>query len=140
MEYKRADNFIIMRLDEDDKINEKIIEVCIKEKISGGVVHSIVGAVKQVELVLEKGIQETYKQHFEICGNGNISLLEDKPKLHLHLVCGNKQTVKTGHLVEATVEVFSEVIIQKLEGFRMERKIDQKLIEEKIILPYKLKP
>lgn len=140
MEYRRADNFIVIRLDEDEKIYEKITEVCKKEKISSGVVHSIIGAVKQVELIMGRGIQETYTQHFEISGNGNISQVEEEPKLHLHLVCGNRQTVKMGHLVEATVTVFSEVVIQKLKGFRMKRKIDRKLIEEKIILPYILRP
>ncbi len=116
MEYKQNDNFIVIKLDENEKINEKVTDVCVRKKISCGVVHSVIGAVKQIELILGRGIQEIYTQHFEINGNGNISLFRGKPKLHLHLVCGNDQTVKMGHLVEATVTVFLEVIIQKLEG------------------------
>lgn len=140
LEYKRSGNFIAVRLDEDERIVEKIEEVCSKENVASGVIISAVGALKECKLIFRRGCQEEFHEHFEIIGNGNISMLEGKPKIHLHIAGGNDSRQVSGHLVEGVVTVFCEIMIQVLHGFKMEREKDTSLVSQHVLNPYVLRP
>ena len=140
MEFRRVHDILIIRLDEGEKVVESLTAVCLRVGVRSAVVLSFVGAVKELELILMKGHQETFKEHFEIMGNGNISTLEGHPKVHVHLVGGNETKVKAGHLVEGTATVFCEIVVKVLEGFKMERRLIEELATEKVQFPYRLTP
>jgi predicted DNA-binding protein with PD1-like motif len=140
MEFRRVQDILIVRLDEGEKVVENLTSVCLRLDIRSAVVLSFVGAVKELELILMKGHQETFKEHFEIMGNGNISTLEGQPKLHIHLVGGNETKVRAGHLIEGTVTVFCEIVVKVLEGFEMERRLIKELATEQVQFPYRLTP
>ena len=140
MEYKRAGDFIVVRLDENERIIENLEKVCSKEKVMSGVILSAVGALKEGTLVYRRGCQGDFHEHLEIIGNGNISKADGKVKIHLHITGGNEKGVKAGHLIEGVVTVFCEVAIQVLRGFSMERTIDKELVSQKVLNPYVLSP
>jgi len=140
LKYKRAGDFIVVRLDENERIIENLEKVCSKEKVLSGVIMSAVGALKEGTLIYRRGCQGDFHEHLEIVGNGNISKADGKVKIHLHITGGNDKGVKAGHLIEGVVTVFCEVAIQILRGFSMERKIDESLLSQKVLNPYVLKP
>ena len=140
MKYKRAGDFIVIRLDENERIIENLEKVCSKEKVMSGVILSAVGALKEGTLIYRRGCQGDFHEHLEIIGNGNISKVDGKVKIHLHIAGGNEKGLKAGHLIKGVVTVFCEVAIQILHGFSMERKVDKKLVSQKVLNPYVLKP
>jgi hypothetical protein len=140
LKYKRAGDFIVIRLDENERLIENLEKVCSKEKVTSGVILSAVGALKEGTLIYRRGRQGDFHEHLEIIGNGNISKIEGKVKIHLHIAGGNEKGVKAGHLIEGVVTVFCEVAIQILYGFSMERKVDESLVSQKVLNPYVLKP
>ena len=140
LKYKRARDFIVIRLDEDERIIENLGKVCSKEKVMSGVVLSVVGAMKKGTLIYRRGCQGDFHEHLEIIGSGNITKAEGKVKIHLHITGGNEKGVRAGHLIEGVVTVFCEVVIQVLRGFKMERRVDKELVSQKVLNPYVLKP
>ena len=140
MRYKRAGDFIVIRLDENERIIENLEKVCSKEKVMSGVILSAVGALKEGTLIYRRGCQGDFHEHLEIVGNGNISKAVGKVKIHLHITGGNDKGVKAGHLIEGVVTVFCEVAIQILHGFSMDRKVDKCLVSQKVLNPYVLRP
>lgn len=140
LKYKRSGEFIVVRLDEDDKVIENLEKICTKEKVTSGAILSAVGAMKKGTLIYRRGCQGDFNEHLEIIGNGNISRVGDRVKIHLHIAGGNEKNVKAGHLIEGTVTVFCEIVIQILRGFAMERKVEKSLLKQKVLNPYVLEP
>ncbi len=140
MKYKRSEDFIVIRLDEDDKIIESLEKICGEEKVVSGVILSAVGAVKRGTLIYRRGCQGNFDEHLEIMGSGNITKIEDKVKIHLHVIGGNDKNVKAGHLIEGVVTVFCEIVVQVLRGFSMKRRTDKSLLKQKVLNPYVLEP
>lgn len=140
MKYRRSQHFLIIRLDEDEKVVESLEKICLKEGVTSGVIISAVGAIKRGTLIFRRGCQKEFNGHLEIIGNGNISRSEGKPKVHLHIAGGNERTSMSGHLVEGVVTVFCEIVVQALSGFAMERKMDKKLLNQDVLNPYVLEP
>jgi len=130
----------VVRFDEGDEIVEALAHLCLKDELKQGVVVSLVGALKECELIFREGCQRVFNEHFEILGTGNISRLSGQPKIHLHIVGGNDSTTVTGHLVRGVATVFCEAVIQMLEGFRMERVWEGGLAARGVPSPYMLKP
>ena len=140
MKYKRAGDFIIVRLDENERIIENLGKICSKENVMSGVIMSAVGALKEGTLIYRRGCQIDFHEHLEIIGSGNISKADGKVKIHLHITGGNDKGVKAGHLIEGVVTIFCEVAIQVLRGFSMERTVDKELVSQKVLNPYVLSP
>ena len=140
LQYKRAGDLIVVRMDEGERVIENLEKVCSREKVTRGVILSAVGAMKKGTLIFRRGCQADFNEHLEIVGNGNISKLEGKVKIHLHIAGGNEKGVKAGHLIEGVVTVFCEVVIQVLRGFKMERKMDKSLLSQEVLNPYVLEP
>ena len=140
LEYKRAGDIIVIRLDEDERVIENVEKVCSREKVASGVILSAVGAMKKGTLIYRRGCQGDFNEHLEIIGSGNIRKAEGKVKIHMHITGGNEKGVKAGHLIEGVVTVFCEVAIQVLRGFKMERTVDKELVSQKVLNPYVLKP
>ena len=140
MKHKRSGEFIVVRLDEDDRIIESLEKICTQEKVTSGIILSAVGAVKSGTLIYRRGCQGDFDEHLEIIGSGNISKLKDGVKIHMHIMGGNEKSVRAGHLIEGVVTVFCEIVIRILSGFTMERKVDKSLLKQKVLNPYVLEP
>lgn len=120
---------LVARLDDGEKLVEGIRKIALKEKISGGIIFSVVGAVADVEMInpgsnskkpkpLKTAVR---KKPMEILGSGNISR-DEKGETHVHIhftSAPKKGRVFMGHLVEACVKYFCEVCIGVLnKGLR----------------------
>lgn len=131
MIYKRFNNTLIIRAEKDEDIIEVLKEVIEKENITLGTV-SCIGAVKQIELGLFNTLDKIYSKKefrgdFEIVSLcGNISTMEHKPYLHLHMaIADNKQYTFGGHMTKAIVSATAELTVNIIDG-----KIDRYFDEE----------
>ena len=131
MIYKRFNNTLIIRAEKNEDIIEVLKEVIEKENITLATVSGI-GAVNQVELGLFNTLDKIYSKRefrgdFEIVSLcGNISTMDHKPYLHLHMaIADNKQYTFGGHMTKAVVSATAELTINIIEG-----KIDRYFDEE----------
>lgn len=120
-------------LDKEQKLVSTLTEIVTKEKILGGYITGI-GAIKDVELGyyhLEKQdyIRKTFsKDDYELISlNGNISLKDGAPYVHVHTSIGDDHfQVFGGHLFEAVVAVTAEIYISPF-GLMPERELQKSL-------------
>ena len=123
MEYRVYGNDVVLRIQKGEEILTCLKEVCEKEHITLGSVTGL-GAVGEVTLgvfnrenfAYEK---QTYTGDMEIASCvGNISTMEGKNYLHIHMVVGNVTDgiCHAGHLNRAVVSLTGEFILHKIEG------------------------
>lgn len=123
MEYRVYGNDVVLRIQKGEEILTCLKEVCEKEYITLGSVTGL-GAVGEVTLgvfnrenfAYEK---QTYTGDMEIASCvGNISTMEGKNYLHIHMVVGNVTDgiCHAGHLNRAVVSLTGEFILHKIEG------------------------
>ena len=123
MEYRVYGNDVVLRIQKGEEIFTCLKEVCEKEPITLGSVTGL-GAVGEVTLgvfnrenfAYEK---QTYTGDMEIASCvGNISTMEGKNYLHIHMVVGNVTDgiCHAGHLNRAVVSLTGEFILHKIEG------------------------
>jgi len=131
MQSKEHNNIILVRLFTDEKINDKILEVCKQYNIKNAVILSGIGQVKKIRLgyFKEKGnyLEEEFQTPLEILSlTGNIIKNKEEYILHLHTVLGteDKKTLG-GHLIDATVGVTAEIFILKTD-IKAHRRFDEK--------------
>lgn len=114
-------NFII-RIDKDEQIVESIKKACQIKKIKTGYIFGI-GASSELTVGLFKTkekefLKKEFKGEYEITSiNGNITEMNNKIYLHLHITFSDKDfNSYGGHLVEAVVSGTCELIITNLKG------------------------
>ena len=123
MEYRVYGNDVVLRIQKGEEILTCLKEACEKEHITLGSVTGL-GAVGEVTLgvfnrenfAYEK---QTYTGDMEIASCvGNISTMEGKNYLHIHMVVGNVTDgiCHAGHLNRAVVSLTGEFILHKIEG------------------------
>lgn len=129
MEYRRVNDDIIIRMDVDEEIFEKLKEVCLKENVKLASISAI-GAIKQFTIGVydvnnKKYISHEYNGVYEIDSLlGNITTMNGEYYSHLHISCSTFDGVTIGgHLngaiVSATIEMFIHVIDSTVD-----RKVD----------------
>ena len=121
MEYTRSGSDIFMRLDPGDEIHTSIQAMCVSEDISGAAITSGIGRVRNTDLgyLDENNVYQRIlrkEPHELLSVQGNVSMLEDKPFTHIHVVLSdNDHAVHGGHLFESTVHVVGEFHLRVLE-------------------------
>ena len=122
MEYKKFGNKYIVRVDKGEEIVEKLTELAETEDISLANVSGI-GATNKCTIGLfaveeKKYHSKEYTGDFEIAPlTGNISTMNGKKYLHLHINIGDKDNKSfSGHLNSAIVSATFECIIDVIEG------------------------
>lgn len=123
MEYRVYGSDILLRIDRGEEILACIQSVCEKEKITLGSVSGL-GAVGEVTLGVFNREQFVYEKQtltgdMEIAScSGNISTMEGKPYLHIHMVVGNvtQDICHGGHLNRAIVSLTGEFILHRIDG------------------------
>ncbi len=123
MEYKRFENTIVARLDKGDEIVSSLEKLCVNENIQLGMVSGL-GAVNDVTIGIFNTEEKTYygrecKGDYEIASlTGNITQMNEKPYLHLHITIGNTKTneIYGGHLTKALISATGEIFITIIPG------------------------
>lgn len=119
----------------DADLLEQMNTFCQQNKITTGSV-SLIGAVKNIRLGYYKQDEKQYvtldedlsdKGPFEIVNcSGNISIKDEKPFCHLHIVVSDKEgKCFGGHLMPGVKIFATEFIIQEFEGEELIRGIDE---------------
>lgn len=123
MEYRKYGSDYVVVISKGEEILQALTEVCQKEKILLGTVSGI-GAVGDVTLGVfdtEKFgyVSRSYSGDFEIAScSGNISTMEGRTYLHIHMVVGNtaKNLCYGGHLNQGVISLTGEFFIHQIQG------------------------
>lgn len=115
---KATQNQILVVLDKDQPVVSTLTEIVITQKIKGGHLTGI-GALKDAQLGyydLHKKdyIRKTFSdEDYELIAlNGNITLRDGTPYVHVHTALGRSDfSVFGGHMFEAVVAVTAEIYI-----------------------------
>jgi predicted DNA-binding protein with PD1-like motif len=126
---------LVVRLDEGEEAVSSLASALQRHGITAGIIPTFIGALRDCRLILRKGHEERVESHVEVVGNGNVSLYEGKPFVHLHVSAGNEKGAWVGHLVEGTVDIFCEVIVIPISG-KLVRKYGKVLAESGVTVPY----
>ena len=122
MEYKRFGSKILVRIDKNEEILEKVKELALKEKIRLAAVQALgatnsftVGVYNVAE---KKYYANTFSGSFEIVSlTGTINTMNGEFYTHLHMSAGNdKGEVFGGHLNRAVVSATCEMVVDVLDG------------------------
>lgn len=129
MEYKIIDKRVVIRLDVGDEIVQAISDIAEQENIKLGVVTGI-GAVDKATIgVFKPKEKKYYANDFEgdyelLALNGNVSTMDDKTYVHLHITLGDDLGhTFGGHLNEAYISVTGEIFIDIIDG-QVDRSVD----------------
>jgi len=122
MKYKKIESTYVIRLETGEKVIEKLLGLCEKEKIKAGYFNGL-GALGEVELRHFNLMTKEYSSKklsglYEITSlHGNISEMSGKSYIHAHIVVGDSQLNSwSGHLNEATVSATCEIFLVKVDG------------------------
>lgn len=118
---RKVDHIYIVSLDNRSNIAEALTDFIQSQNILAGEVTGI-GAVSEATLRFfnpstKKYVDKTFKEQMEVTNiSGNISEIEGKPTLHLHITLGREDyTALAGHLLEAKIQGAAEFIIYPLD-------------------------
>lgn len=120
----------LIRLTHGEDLLESLNRICLEKKIESGTIN-VIGAVKSA--VVGYYNQET-KQYQAITSertseiaacSGNISIKDDSPIVHAHIVLSDEMGVAYGgHLMLGTVIFAAEATITELTGQPLVRRLD----------------
>jgi len=132
MKYAQFGDRYLIRLMKGEEIVEALAGFAQEKKIQAAAVSGI-GAVRNIVLGYfdpdtRDYLREEFPESFELAGmNGNLSLLDGKPTLHLHAVLADRNhRARAGHLFSARVSVTVEVILVNFPGI-VERKWEEEI-------------
>lgn len=120
--YKHFDNKFIVSIQNRVEITKAITAFVEEHDIKAGAVYCI-GAVNEAVLrfydpTTKEYVDKSFPEQLEISNlTGNISTMEGKPYIHLHITLGRSDyTAITGHLLTANIHGAGELVIEKLDG------------------------
>ncbi|MFW9864733.1 MAG: PPC domain-containing DNA-binding protein [Candidatus Thorarchaeota archaeon] len=113
---------IVGKVEPDEDLIESIIQMIKKHNIKSGLVNCI-GALKQFtigyfDINSKEYISKTFNEYIELIScMGNISFMDDKPVVHLHISIGRRDyTMIGGHLIQPSiVSITGEVHILEID-------------------------
>lgn len=117
---RKADQMYIVSIENHCNIVETLTDFIRDQKIQAGEVTGI-GAVSEATLrffnpATKKYVDKTFKEQMEVTNiSGNVSEIEGKLTLHLHITLGREDyTALAGHLLEAKIQGAAEFIFYPL--------------------------
>ena len=122
MEYRKYGSTYALRIDLGEDIVESLKKLCAAEQIRLGRVEAIGAADHAVIGVYDLGKKEYYPEtideFMEITSlNGNITVMDGKPYIHLHATLADQRHgVHGGHVLEMRVGATCEMFVTALEG------------------------
>jgi len=131
MKYKKIESTYVIRLEKGERVIEKLLGLCEKEKIKAGYFNGL-GALSEVELRHFNLMTKEYSSKklsglYEITSlHGNISEMSGKSYIHAHIVVGDSQLNSwSGHLNEATISATCEIFLVKVDGVITRKKDEE---------------
>ena len=122
MEYRRFENTIVMRIDKDEEILDKIREIALKENIKLASVSAL-GATNNFTVGVfnvdeKKYYSNSFSGNFEIVSlTGTINTMDGEFYSHIHMSAGDSNgKVFGGHLNRAIVSATCEMVINVING------------------------
>ena len=132
MKYVRKGNNIIVRLEVDDDINTKLLELAGKENITAGSLTGI-GATDDFTVGvfdLEKSVYDKFSftgNHEITALTGNFTTMNGEKYLHVHINCADKEgKLVGGHLLKARISLTAEIFVNVIDC-DVDRKYDNAL-------------
>lgn len=129
MNYKKFDDYYIVRIDRGEEIVENLKTLAKTENILLGTISGI-GACDDVTLGVysveeQKYYENKYHEELELTSlNGNLSVMQGETYLHLHANFGRANgEVVGGHLNKAVISGTSEIFIHTINA-QTDRKKD----------------
>ncbi|MDN3693201.1 DNA-binding protein [Chryseobacterium tructae] len=117
---KKVDQIYIVSLKSHSNIVEALTDFVQNQNIQAGEVTGI-GAVSEATLRFfsfetKSYVDKTFHEQMEVANiSGNVSVIEGKPVLHLHITLGRQDyTALAGHLLEAKINGAGEFILYPL--------------------------
>lgn len=131
-QYERGRTYIA-KLEYKSDLLEELNKICRDEYIKAGFIQ-VIGAVSSLKTgFFDQDTKEyiyttyAYDESLEIVScSGNISLKDNKPFCHMHIIASDKKgKCIGGHLAAGTSVYAAEVVIQELLGEDLAREIDE---------------
>jgi len=115
----RSNEKTIIRFDIGDKFPEALAEWCEKEKVESAAIVAGIGMLENIEIGRYNGREyekQIVKPSSEILSlQGNVSMKEGKPFVHLHVSLADEEMyVMGGHLFSGTVSITIELVMLEL--------------------------
>jgi predicted DNA-binding protein with PD1-like motif len=118
------------RIPPGEDLYDYLTDFCINRRIRFGSI-SVIGAVEKATIGYydqkkKKYYKSVLKEEFEVLScNGNVSIKEGKPFLHLHIALSDtKLKALGGHLFPGTTVFVGEATIQEIKGKALTRNLD----------------
>lgn len=122
MKYQRIDNTYVVRLEIGDEILDSLSKLCMQESIYAATVQGL-GAVDIADIGYYSTEDNVYhtktfnKQLEMITLNGNVSVKNGEPYLHLHGAFSDENyTMIAGHLNKAQISITAEIFVTVFSG------------------------
>ena len=132
MDYRKFNNYYVVRIDKGEEILEKIKEISLKENIKLANVNAL-GATNDFTVGVFKTAEKKYYannftgDHEIVSLTGTINTFNGEFYTHIHMSAGNdKGEVFGGHLNRAIVSATCEMVIEEIEG-KVDRKFDENI-------------
>lgn len=112
------EDLFFIRLDRGERVNETLKKFCAENEVKAGKISGI-GALEKIELGFYDYHQDSYdkkileKEHELLSMEGNVSIMDGAPFVHLHVTLSNdKYEALGGHMFEGTVAVTLECYLE----------------------------
>lgn len=111
----------VFRIKPGKDVFKGVFDYCNENKITSGVVLSLLGSLNNIELgflkeLPGKFITKKFEGPLEIaCGTGTIAQKDGESILHIHIVISNENGAFGGHLVAGDIFSTAEVVIGELD-------------------------
>ncbi|MCX6664616.1 MAG: DNA-binding protein [Euryarchaeota archaeon] len=122
MDYKRCGKKVLVRIDLGEEIVETLQQLCTSLGIKLGTIQGIGATNKATVGLLDVKTKQYHSKeltgdHEITCLLGNITTMQKKTYLHLHITfCNEKNQAVGGHLTSAVVSATFEGVIDVLKG------------------------
>ncbi len=131
-QYERGRTFVA-KLNYGSDLLEELNKICRQEYIKAGYIQ-VIGAVSSLKYgFYDQSTKEytyttyAYDESLEIVScSGNVSLKDEKPFCHIHIIASDKKgKCIGGHLAAGTSVFAAEVVIQEILGEDLIRELDE---------------
>ena len=122
MQYKQVNDDFFIYIEKNEKVIDSLTKFCEEHGIKNAKVSGI-GAVKETEIgaydtIDKKYIRKQFPEVLELVSfEGNVTLKENEPFVHAHVVLSNHEMQTLGgHLFETTIAAVGEFFLRKFDG------------------------
>lgn len=116
--YKQMGNRYVVSINNHEEIAKALVSFCHEMKIESGIISGI-GAINELTLRFfnpdtKRYEEKAFHEQMEIANlTGNISTLDGKAYLHLHVTVGRRDcSALAGHLLTATLSGAGEFVVE----------------------------